>query len=672
MLISALLILVVAAGGLALTYLIERDEPLMWRLAVGTVVGSVVYGTLAFVIGSFAGLAMASPVALVLTLAPLLIFRDKSVLDRFRHDYGRAKGKFQGGSTTKLLRFLFYAFFFLLFCFFFSQAMYETPAGIFTGGSNNLGDLPFHLGAIFSFTDGANLPPQNPSFAGAKFSYPFIADIVTAGFIKLGTDVRSSMVVQDVAWAFSLLVILERFVFRLTGDRLAARFAPWLLFFSGGLGFIWFFQGFSAQSSGFFRFLAHLPKDYTIGQDFRWGNSLITLFLTQRSLLLGMPLTIVVLQKLWEWFESEKVKEGESEKGEKGKREKGNERLSSFSTFSPFHVSTFRPFHFSPFLIGVLAGLLPLVHLHSLAALFVVTAVLFAMDHENWRTWLAFGIGVCVIAVPELAWSVTGSATRASEFVDWNFGWDKGESNVVWFWFKNTGLVIPLIALGIYLHLARRDAAAADESKYKLWLFYTPFLLLFIVANAAKLAPWQWDNIKVLIYWFVGSLPIVGLALSWIWRRGSYAAALAAVCFLSMVLAGALDVWRTASGQIKTDVFDAEAVRIAQQIRQRTPPDSLFLNAPTYNTAIVLTGRLSLMRYPGHLSSHGIEYEGREADVKTIYAGGPAADALLSKYGIDYALVSKEETGSMNVNTAYFSKFPVVAETGNAKVYKVR
>ena len=29
----------------------------------------------------------------------------------------------------------------------------ETPRGIFTGGSQNLGDLPFHLGAIFSFTE---------------------------------------------------------------------------------------------------------------------------------------------------------------------------------------------------------------------------------------------------------------------------------------------------------------------------------------------------------------------------------------------------------------------------------------------------------------------------------------------------------------------------------------
>ena len=62
--------------------------------------------------------------------------------------------------------------------------MIETKDGIFTGGSQNLGDLPFHLGAIFCFTEGNNFPPENPSFAGAKFSYPFMADLVTAVFCQ--------------------------------------------------------------------------------------------------------------------------------------------------------------------------------------------------------------------------------------------------------------------------------------------------------------------------------------------------------------------------------------------------------------------------------------------------------------------------------------------------------
>jgi hypothetical protein len=653
MLVSLLVILLVAAGGFALTYLIESDEPFLWRGAAGLAIGSSIYGTLSFVIGCFAGLAIASPLALALTLVPVLLFRDRERWRQLKIDWQRATNKMQGGSWAKFLRFAFYAFFFLLFCFFFSQAMYQSPAGIFTGGSNNLGDLPFHLGAIFGFTDGANLPPQNPSFAGAKFSYPFIADIVTAAFMKLGSDVRSAMVVQDIAWACSLLIVLERFVFKVTSDRLAGKIAPWLLFFSGGLGFIWFFGDYWAQGKGLFDFLNNLPKDYTIGDEFRWGNSLITLFLTQRSLLLGMPLTIIILQKLWEWFEGEKGKEGKSEVGQR----KNPNALAG------------RHFNYLPFVVGLLAGMLPLVHLHSLAVLFIVTVFLFGLDPEKWRVWLAFGAGVAIVAVPELLWSIAGTATRTSEFFDWFFGWDKGETNFVWFWFKNTGLVIPLIGVGIYLLLKRR---VNDENANKLWHFYLPFLFLFVISNVAKLAPWQWDNIKVLIYWFVGSLPFIAYAISWLWQKRSYFAVLAAACLLSLILSGVIDVWRTVSGQIKTRVFDPDAVRIAEQIKLKTPASALFLNAATYNTAIALTGRESLMRYPGHLMSYGIDYAGREADVKTMYAGGPAADKLLASYGIQYVLVSQEETQSMSVNNDYFNKFPIVAEAGNAKVYKIR
>jgi hypothetical protein len=317
--------------------------------------------------------------------------------------------------------------------------------------------------------------------------------------------------------------------------------------------------------------------------------------------------------------------------------------------------------------------MLPLVHLHSLAVLFVVTVFLFGLNPENWRSWIAFGAGVCLIALPELAWSLAGSATRASEFTGWHFGWDRGETNPVWFWLKNTGLLFPLIALGIYLFLRRKGEAEAsrESTSIKLWLFYTPFLFFFIVANVTKLAPWEWDNIKVLIYWFVGSLPFVALALVWAWNRGGWLKAMAAICFGVLILSGALDVWRTLTGQVKTQVFDADAVRIAEMIRGRTPADALFLNAPTYNTAVALTGRRSLMRYPGHLMSHGIEYRDREADVKKMYEGGPTADALLARYNIDYVIISREETGPLNVNQMYFSKFPLIAENGNARVYKI-
>ncbi len=440
MLISVALDLCHRSGGFALTYLIENDEPFLWRVAAGTVIGSAVFGTLSFVLAMLLGLNAATVIAaLVITLMPVVLITRGYRQKTFKHDWARAKGKVQGANCGKgpsifLLRCVSIAL-----CLLFRQAMIETDQGIFTGGSNNLGDLPFHLGAIFSFTDGANFPPQNPSFAGAKFSYPFIADLVTAAFIKLGAGVKDAMLVQNVAWAFSLLVLLERFVFKLTNDRLAGKIAPALLFFSGGLGFVWFFGDIGAYAKGFSDFIWHLPRDYT-GQDFRWANSLIALFMTQRSLLLGMPLTLIVLSGLWRIFNAE-TQRREGAKGD--------------GSLSQFPVSAL--------IVGLVAGLLPLIHLHSLAVLFVVTAFLFFLRIEKWREWVAFGIGVCVFAIPQFVWSITGSATETTKFFEWYFGWSAGDENFLWFWIKNTGIFIPLIVVGVYLVYSMQGSGKAAE-----------------------------------------------------------------------------------------------------------------------------------------------------------------------------------------------------------------
>jgi hypothetical protein len=174
------------------------------------------------------------------------------------------------------------------------------------------------------------------------------------------------------------------------------------------------------------------------------------------------------------------------------------------------------------------------------------------------------------------------------------------------------------------------------------------------------------------MYWFIGSLPFIAMFMAWLSRKNAGLKIAAALCFIALTFSGALDVWRTVSGQTKIQVFDRKATYIADQIKAKTEPDSIFLNAPTYNTAVVLTGRNSVMRYPGHLASHGIDFGRREADVKSIYAGSGNADNLLKQYGVDYVLVSPEEKAMTPVNEEFFKKFPVIAEYGDYRVYKIR
>jgi hypothetical protein len=656
MLISIVLIILITLGGMSLTYLIEDDAPLMWRLAVGNIIGSAMFGLIGFVAACLIGFSSLTIVAsLVIAMLPFVIFLRRDARYRLRGNLNKARGKLDGTNFAKFASFAYYAFFFLLFWFFFARAMFEMKDGIYTGGSQNLGDLPFHLGAIFSFTEINNFPPMNPSWAGAKFTYPFIADFLTACFVKLGADVKDAMFAQNLTWCFSLLVILERFCAKLTQSKLAGRIAPVLLFFSGGIGFILFAKDFWTSGKDLLDLLWHLPSDYTIGDHFRWGNSMVVLFITQRSILLGMPLTIFALGYLWRIFATE-----DTEKTEKAKQK-------SFPLLL---------FSSTPLLIGALAGTLPLIHLHSLIVLFVVTAFCFVLRPEKWREWIAFGIGVSIIAVPQLLWAMYGSATEATKFFEWHFGWDKDKSNFFWFWIKNTGLVIPAIIAAIFL-LSRKGAKVAKTENQspktnKLLLFYIPFVFLFIVSNTAKLAPWEWDNIKILIYWFVGSLPLIAFVLIWLWNQNRSLRIVSVACFILLTLAGALDVWRTVSGQVNSKVFDADAVKIAEQIKQKTDIHAVILNAPTFNSAAVLTGRQSLMRSTGHLMSHGIDYSPREEDVKRIYQGGGVADILLRKYDVDYVIVSPIEHGKVTVNEAFFAKYPVFAEAGQYRVYKIK
>ena len=400
-----------------------------------------------------------------------------------------------------------------------------------------------------------------------------------------------------------------------------------------------------------------------------------------------MPLTVIVLGYLWRVVRNARevlpqIKA--NERGLENKKRKTKNKDHIDESFTVYRLP------FSAFLVGLIAGTLPLIHAHSLVVLFVVSAFLFFFSLKNWKEWVAFGVGVLVIAVPELIWTLSGSATNTSEFIAWHFGWHAQQDNIFWFWLKNTGLFIPLLVAAFlvgFLPQRHKDAENTIEKKNtekiventnhqspiaNYLIYFLPFLFLFIVSNVAKLAPWEWDNIKVLIYWFIGSIPFAAFALATVWQKGKTYKAVAVLCLIVLMFSGGLDIWRTVSGQIKYEVFDKDAVEIAELIKKDTEPNALFLNAPTYNSAVVLSGRRSLMRYIGHLSSHGIAYQERERDLKQIYSGASTADILLKKYNIEYILISPKEMESLQVNEGFFRKYKVAAQVGAYKVYKVR
>ena len=86
MLISVLLIALVAFAGLVLTYLVGDDEPLLWRISAGIVVGSAIFGTVAFVGADVFGFnALTVSISLLLTALPAALVT-RHALARIGHD----------------------------------------------------------------------------------------------------------------------------------------------------------------------------------------------------------------------------------------------------------------------------------------------------------------------------------------------------------------------------------------------------------------------------------------------------------------------------------------------------------------------------------------------------------------------------------------------------------
>ena len=691
---SFILALVAIAGGTLASYLYDREAHFFARLAAGACTGFAALGLVGFVFASFLGLTPASLIlSAVVVGAPLVLLRKSEWRERVRFDMGEAwrdaSGAFTRPRTEAFGALIIFVFFAFVFWQVFGRAMFVRGGEIFTGVDNNLGDLPFHLSIITGFAHGENFPPVHPEYAGARLTYPFTVDFVAAMFVRAGATLEGALFWENIVLALALVGLLYRFALELTrGDRVAAFLTPVLALFSGGMGWLLFVREWSAGAIGLWELLGRLPHDYTIStvNGYRWGNAITTLLVPQRGLLLGLPLALIIIIQWWLATGEEAGERGSGGAGEereiarrKGSSGKKGKRVLT-KPAEPPPVPAFSlyplPFVLSPPVLrmmgaGVIAGLLPLVHAHTFMVLMLMGGCL-ALLFPRWRLWFIFFAVAFVIAAPQMWWATRESAAQAGSFFGWQFGWDRGEQSAWWFWLKNTGLFIPLLVAAIAWRGGSSSGRGGAVVPKRLLLFYLPFILCFVIPNTGKISPWIWDNIKVLYYWYLASVPLVALLLARLWRLHPATRIASVVLLLALTLSGALDVWRVVSEASEQREFDRAGVAFAEIIKSETAPRSLILHAPTYNHPVYLTGRRALMGYAGHLWSQGIDYAPREAELKRMYAGAPDAESLLAKYGIEYAVISPLERGAgMPVNEGFFKSFTKVGETGGYSLYKI-
>jgi len=686
MIISLVLALFVTASGTITTYLYDGAASFASRLCAGACIGVTALGLIGFVIASFLGL---TPLAISLTTVvlaiPFVTLREVTRRRALEEDLAAARQ-----SIRRLLlhptkapygHILFYTAITIVLWRIFSRAMIEEADGIYTGVLNNFGDLPFHLSVITSFAYGHNFPPEDPTYAGARFTYPFVTDFVSAIFVRCGADLRQSMFIGNFVVAVSFVGLLHRWALEMLRDRLAAVLTPLLVILNGGFGWVLLWEQAKRYDQGLSAMLESIPNSLTIipNTTWRWGNAISTLLVPQRGMLLGLPIAVIVFTQ-W-WVSTNDTQTGEREKNEtatggRGEGVKGDRKIKrrKQKKLTARHGKQHLRVSPSPRLrvssahrmvaAGIIAGLLPLVHAHSFVAVMAVGGVI-ALVQRRWRDWILFFLAASLVAFPQMWWSTHNSSVNAATFFDWHFGWDRDKDNPLWFWLKNTGIFIPLILAAI-LWLGKKRLVSR-----RLLLFYLPFTLCFIVPNLVKMAPWVWDNIKVLFYWWLASAPIVALLLARLWHQRGLPRLLAVVLFACVTLAGSVDVANIVLRSARYQIFDRSGIQFAEIVKRETEPRARIVHAPIHNHPVFLTGRRSLMGYPGHIWTHGLEYRQREDEIKRLYAGGPDAVGLLGRYDIKYVVLGPHERNVANVNDQFFSRFTKVGEAGGYRLYKI-
>jgi len=524
---------------------------------------------------------------------------------------------------------------FALFGFIFwhlaKEMLQVRPDGWYAGHINLWGDLAFHLSLINKFQESDKFLPDNPIFAGDKINYPIFADWITAQIARIvGIDFALFI---TTSLAGILLIAVAIIFVKIFIKKSSVVFLSLMFFFlNGGFGFYYFFRDLFYSQQNFLIFITHLPRQYTDLKDqgYWWINNYLAYLLPQRGFLIAIPVTLVIFSLLY---------------------------LGQTRNKTKFFI-----------LAGFLSGALPLIQAHSLLAVFLVSACFFGFmlpssvfRKDFLKNWLSFAVITILVAFP--LFKTISTQGNPLEFIRFEPGWTSNE-NIFWFWFKNLGIFGPLLVISaVWLLIKNRH----------LFNLYVPFAIIFLLSNLFVFQPWDFDNSKLLLYWYFASSIVVAYFLhDQFFSGGFLRRILGSILVFFLTLSGLIDIFRTFTPVTNYQMFSKKDLMLASEIKTLTPKDVVFVTASNHNHPIpVLTGRSTLLGYPGWLWSHGINYYQREADISQVYSGTEQADNIIKKYKVSYVTVGPNETASFNVNANYFEKFPGINLGYDWQIYNV-
>lgn len=628
---TALLFLVVSAligiraVNLTLGTLLSKIEQFFSGIVIGWMASTICAYGIAYSLGHLSFDSIFTLSILMAALAGIIWF---PVIKRMRQDDYKELWQFNYVYLIGLLL-LFAPLYYYLFSI---RMFYPQADGLYSGG-NSWNDMSLHLANASSFLYGKNFPPAFTVYAGEPLRYPFMPDFQTAVLMALGLSPYGALMTTAVPLALTITGIFYCLALRIVRSPPASVLATILFLLNGGVGFLYFLEDWRKSKKPFTTFWGEIQFNYANMWDknLHWANIIVDCFLPQRTSLYGIPvalITFIIFAVVWRrWNEEQNVKRWDS----------------------------WKPFLFA----GILVGTLPLFHAHTFVAVGLVSGFLFLIKPR--LDWIVFWLpAVLLAAFQSVSQLDLNNHITSGKFFYLQVGW-KGHDEASWilYWIRNVG--VPLLLVIPAWFAAPRPWRS----------FYLAFFCLFVFCFFIMVSPNDYDNIKLMYYWYGLSCILIA---RWIMKlarqRKQYflAAVLAAASIASAILSFQhedLVRWRS---------FTTEEMEAAAFVINNTPPKSIFLTAPINNQPILcLAGRSILMGYGGWIWTHGYQSQQREADIKKIYSGDAQSMQLLQQYGVNYIYVSHSEIQTFKCNFDYLNNnFPVVYQNLDITIYAVR
>jgi hypothetical protein len=201
-------------------------------------------------------------------------------------------------------------------------------------------------------------------------------------------------------------------------------------------------------------------------------------------------------------------------------------------------------------------------------------------------------------------------------------------------------------------------------------------VLLFVACFLFRFQPHAWDNTKLLTWAHLLLCIPVAHYLRHLWsKRRPVSRCLAALLLVFTTASGFLEVWRlTRTPEIAVRMWSAEELALAEAFRSLSDPLSTVLCSDHHHHWVSsLAGRPVLLGYRGWLASYGIDYSAVERDVRTMLQGGPGAEELMERYGVEFAAIGRSEIQDYGAAEGYFREHhELILEEAGYAVFWVR